>query len=54
MTQLMKRRRMRRRRHPTVQTVSRKRKKLDPEDFLLEGKSVTKPGHQTATHSVIL
>lgn len=47
MTQLMKRRR---RRHPTVQTVSRKTKKLDPDDFLLEGKSVTKPGLQTATH----
>ncbi len=39
-----------RRRLPTVQTVSRKRKKLDPDDFLLEGKSAAKPGHQTATH----
>ena len=33
-----------------MQTVSRKRKKLDPDDFLLEGKSVARPGHQTATH----
>lgn len=48
MTQMMKRRR--RRRLPTVQTVSRKRKKLDPDDSLLEGKSEVKPGHQTATH----
>lgn len=47
MTQMMKRRR---RMLPTVQTVSRKRKKLDPDDFLLEGKSEVKPGHQTATH----
>lgn len=47
MAQIMKRRT---RRIPTLQTVNRKRKKLDPDVFLLEGKSVTKPGHQTATH----
>lgn len=34
------------RRMPAVQTVSRKRK-LDPEDFLLEGKDIVKPGLQT-------
>lgn len=33
-----------------MQTVSRKRKKLDPDDFLLEGKREARPGHQTATH----
>ena len=32
---------------PAVQTVSRKRK-LDPDDFLLEGKDVVKSGLQTA------
>lgn len=38
MTQMMKRMMMRmsRRKMPAVQTVSRKRKKLDPDDFLLE------------------
>lgn len=47
MTQMMmKRRRMWR--LPTVQKVSRKRKKLDPDDFLLEGKRVAEPGSQTA------
>lgn len=47
MTQMMmKRRRMWR--LPTVQKVSRKRKKLDPDDFLLEGKRVAEPGFQTA------
>lgn len=48
MTQMMKR--SKRRSLRTLQTVSRKRIKLDPDDSLLEGKSVAKPGHQTATH----
>lgn len=47
MTQIMKRTT---RRSPRFQTVNRKRKKLDPDGFLLEGKSVARPGHQTATH----
>lgn len=42
------------RRMPAVQTVSRKRKKLDPDDFLLEGKGVVKPGLQTANLSTFM
>lgn len=45
----------RRRRLPTVQTVSRKRKKLDPDDFLLEGKSVARPAElcSSPNHSML-
>lgn len=35
------------RKKPAVQKVSRKKKELDPDDFLLEGKSVVKLGLQT-------
>lgn len=41
------------RKRPAVQRVSRKRKKLDPDDFLLEGKSVAKPGLQTAHRELL-
>lgn len=41
------------RKRPAVQRVSRKKKKLDPDDFLLEGKSVAKPGLQTAHPGLI-
>lgn len=33
---------------PAVQTVSKKKKKLDPDVFLLEGKTVAKAGLQMA------
>lgn len=36
------------RKKPAVQRLSRKGKKLDPDDFLLEGKSVAKFGLKTA------
>lgn len=50
MTQMTMKMMMRKR--PAVQRVSRKRKKLDPDDFLLEGKSVAKPGLQTANYEL--